>query len=164
MTRLKLAAAWTAIQLLFFVGWTYREETRLTSGPSILVRVVPVDPRDLLRGQYLTLGYEFSRDWDSMGAGVRLTSGTPVWVVLRPDAEFYVPARLSPTAAPALGPGEVALKGRVSGGRYVFGVERYFVPEGSATPPASDLTVRLRVGSDGAPRIEQVYVKGVAWP
>jgi len=28
----------------------------------------------------------------------------------------------------------------------------------------SDLTVRLRVGPSGAARIEQVYVKGAAWP
>jgi len=102
MNRLTLAGLWVGAQVLFFAGWAYREEARLTSGPSILVRVVPVDPRDLLRGQYLTLGYEFSRDWDSMGAGAHLVSGTPVWVVLRPAAEFYVPARLSPTGPPTV--------------------------------------------------------------
>lgn len=164
MNRLTLAGIWVGAQVLFFAGWAYREETRLTSGPSILVRVVPVDPRDLLRGQYLTLAYEFSRDWDSSRAGTRLSSGTPVWVVLRPEGEVYVPARRSPARPPTLDGGEVALQGQVSGGRYVFGIERYFVPEGSETPPASDLTVRLRVGPDGAPRIEQVYVKGVPWP
>ena len=55
MTRLKLAAGWVGVQLLFFAGWTVREHQRVASAPSILVKVVPVDPRDLLRGQYLSL-------------------------------------------------------------------------------------------------------------
>jgi len=144
VTRHQLAAGWVGVQLLFFAGWTVREQVRAASGPSILVKVVPVDPRDLLRGQYLRLAYEFSRPWDSTGARLQLPGDAPVWVVLDSD--------------------EVALRGRARGGRYVFGVEQYFVPEGTPTPAVSDLTVRLRVGPSGTARIEQVYVRGAAWP
>ena len=35
--------------------------TTLITGDTILLRVVPVDPRDLLRGDYVILSYEFSR-------------------------------------------------------------------------------------------------------
>jgi uncharacterized membrane-anchored protein len=65
MNRLKLAAIWVALQLVFFIGWTSREQLRRSTGPSILVKVVPVDPRDLLRGQYLTLAYQFTPAWDT---------------------------------------------------------------------------------------------------
>lgn len=164
MTRLKLAAGWVALQLLFFVGWTGVEQYRVTSGESILVKVVPLDPRDLLRGQYLRLGYEFSRPWDFTAARVQVPADGPVWVVLRRAGEFHVPARLALERPTTLGPGEVALRGRARYGRYEFGVEQYFVPEGSATPAVSDLTVRLRVTASGTARIEQVYVKGVPWP
>jgi len=164
VSRLTLAAAWVGVQLLFFAGWTVREQARLTSGASILVTVAPVDPRDLLRGQYLVLAYEFSRPWDSTAARLAVPDGAPVWVVVRPAGEFYVPAQLALTPLPAVDPGAVTLQGRARGGRFMFGVERYFLPEGTDTPAASDLTVRLRVGPDGSARIEQVYVKGVAWP
>ena len=164
MTRVKLAAGWVGVQLLFFVGWAIREQVRATSGPSILVKVVPVDPRDLLRGQYLSLAYEFSRPWDSTAARLQIPSGAPVWVVLRREGAFHVPRRLSLERPARLDPDEVALQGRARGARYIFGVEQYFVPEGTATPPVSDLTVRLRVGPTGTARIEQVYVKGAVWP
>jgi len=164
VTRLKLAAGWVGVQLLFFAGWTVREHVRAASGPSILVKVVPVDPRDLLRGQYLNLGYEFSRPWDSTAARLRIPNGTPVWVVLRREGPFHVPKRLSLERPATLDSDAVALQGRARSGRYVFGVEQYFVPEGTATPAVSDLTVRLRVGATGVPRIEQVYVRGAAWP
>ena len=164
MTRLTLAAAWVGVQLLFFAGWTVREQARLTSGASILVRVAPVDPRDLLRGQFLVLAYEFSRPWDSTAARLPVPDAAPVWVVLRPAGEFHVPAQLALAPPPVVDPGAVALQGRARGGRFVFGVEQYFLPEGMDTPAASDLTVRLRVGPDGRARIEQVYVEGVPWP
>jgi len=164
VTRLKLAAGWVGVQLLFFAGWTVREHQRVASAPSILVKVVPVDPRDLLRGQYLSLGYEFSRPWDSTAARLQLPGGTPVWVVLRRDGPLHVPKRLSLVRPETLDSDEVVLQGRARGGRYVFGVEQYFVPEGTATPAVSDLTVRLRVGPSGTARIEQVYVRGAAWP
>jgi len=117
-----------------------------------------------LRGQYLRLAYEFSRPWDSTGARLQLPGDAPVWVVLRREGQFYVPKHLSLERPATLDSDEVALRGRARGGRYVFGVEQYFVPEGTPTPAVSDLTVRLRVGPSGTARIEQVYVRGAAWP
>lgn len=164
MTRFKLAAGWVGVQLLFFAGWTMREHERAAFGASILVRVVPVDPRDLLRGQYLNLAYEFSRPWDSTVAHLQIPSDAPVWVVLRREGRFHVPQRLSLARPVVLEADEVAFQGYAHGRSYAFGVERYFVPEGTATPPARDLTVRLRVGPAGTVRIERVYVNGAAWP
>ena len=164
MTRLRLVGAWVGLQLLFFAGWAMREEGRLTSGASILVKVVPVDPRDLLRGQYVRLGYRFSRPWDSTAAKERVPAGQIVWVVLRPEGEFHEPQRVSRSRPSGLGPGEVAIQGRASPFRYEFGVERYFVRERTATPRVEDLTVRLRVDPYGVARIERVYLKGVPWP
>jgi uncharacterized membrane-anchored protein len=164
VSRLKLVAAWVGVQLLFFVGWTGREQARFVSGTSILVRVAPVDPRDLLRGQYLRLAYEFSRPWDSTVARIPVPINAPVWVVLRREGTFHVPKRLDRERPASLGPDEVAVQGRARGSRYEFGVERYFVPEGSETPAVSDLTVRLRVSEGGTVRIEQVYVRGAPWP
>lgn len=134
-------------------------------GDSILVKVVPIDPRDLLRGQYMRLGYEFSR---LSGQWVRNQEVSPssaiVWVVLHSEGKFHVPKEFRQQRPQNLGPEEVALCGHIEGGRITFGIESYFVPEGTETPNWNDLTVRLRVGEDGRPRIEQVYLSGVPWP
>ncbi|HKW42365.1 MAG TPA: GDYXXLXY domain-containing protein [Gemmatimonadales bacterium] len=167
MTRLKLAAVCVGLQLLFFAGWAGREQARLASGASILVKVVPVDPRDLLRGQYLRLAYEFSRPWDSTVRRINVPVGAPVWVVLRREGAFHVPERLLLARPALLDSDAVAIRGRSSGqfgSWFEFGVEQYFVHEGVDTPAASDLTVRLRVTPSGIARIQQVYVKGVPWP
>ena len=164
--RAKVAVGWVAIQLVFFVAWTSLEEARFVPdvGSSVLVRVRPVDPRDPLRGQFLQLGYEFSRMDSSAVASPRPGPGSSVWVVLAEEGEFHVPLRAQAEQPDGLEPGQVAIAGRVDRGLFAFGIERYFVPEGTETPNWTDLTVRLRVGSDGGARIEEVYVRGVPWP
>lgn len=164
--RLGLATAWVILQVLFFVGWALREESKFGTGVghSILVRTVPVDPRDLLRGQYMRLAYEWSR-MELPAVDGSVPQGNEVWVVLGPDGEFHVPLRAARERLVPASQDEVVLRGLISDGwRREFGVEKYFVPEGTDTPSANEVTVRLRVGSDGTARIETVYRNGVPWP
>ncbi len=164
--RLGLAAAWICLQLLFLVGWALREESKLGAGVgrSILVRTVPVDPRDFLRGQYMRLAYEWTRT-EIAGMQEPPPQGSEVWVVLGPEGEFYVPLRAERERPVLASADEVTIRGRVGEwARLEFGIEKFFVPEGTETPAAKELTVRLRVGSDGVPRIETVYRNGVPWP
>lgn len=163
--RSKVAAIWVGLQLLFFIGWARMEEARQAEGvgQSVLVRTVPVDPRDLLRGQFIRLAYEFSNS-NFQNAQIAGDEGDRVWVVLVPDAEFHVPRRLLLLRPVNLAAGEVALRGTLARyGQITYGIERYFVSEGSETPAASDLTVRLRIGDDGRARIETLYRRGLAW-
>lgn len=163
MTRGRLAAIWVALQVCCFLGWAWSEERRLAPavGRSVLVRVEPVDPRDLLRGQYLQLGYAFGRPdrvWNVAD------DGADVWVVLRPEGEFHVFDHAERARPLRLPPDQVAIRGRHERWRVQFGIESFFVPEGTETPDPRDLTVRLRIGADGAARIEQVYRLGQPWP
>jgi len=162
----KVAAAWVAIQLAFFAAWTSLEQARFAPdvGSSVLIRVRPVNPRDLLRGQFVQLGYEFSQMDSSLVDLPRPESGAGVWVVLAPEGELHVPLKAQAGRPDGLEPGQVAITGRVERAGFGFGIERYFVPEGTETPSWTDLTVRLRVGSDGRARIEEVYLRGVPWP
>jgi uncharacterized membrane-anchored protein len=169
LLRYKIAMAWVGLQVLFFLGWSGFEHKRLRpgEGESVLVHVRPLDPRDYLRGQYFLLGYDFSRP-NSFPNAPDVPEGGEVWAVLAPgqgdDLGFHVPVRASATPPTDLGAGEVALLGHAERWRYSFGVEEYFVPEGTETPRFEDLSVRLRIGGDGAARIEKVYLKGRPWP
>lgn len=162
--RWKLAVGWVAVQVAFFAAWAGVEQRRLSVGYPIHVRTAPVDPRDLLRGQYLELSYEFSRAERFADTGERPKDGDEVWFLLRSEGEFHVPVAAYSRRLPGPGAGQVLIAGRMEGWRIVYGIEQYFVPEGLPTPARSDTTVRLRVGQDGKPRIETVMVKGVPWP
>lgn len=164
MTPWKLAAGWVAVQVLFFAGWTAVEERRHSVGDVILVRTAPVDPRDLLSGQYMALAYEFTRGPGFRDLGREEQEGEDVWAVLRREGDYFVPSYYQSFRPSGLARGEVAIVGRRERWRNVFGVEKYFVPEGTETPSQADTTVRLRVSADGQVRIEQVLVKGKPWP
>jgi len=169
MTRIKFATIWIVIQSCGFALWAGFEQARLAagSGQSILVKTQPFDPRDLLSGQYMRLGYDFNR----LPGGEEFSPNDNVWATLSPMTEngqtFYKLTGSSQTKpiAVTLRAGDVVIRGRAEHfGRASFGVERYFVPEGTETPNMGDVTVRLRIGTDHRPRIEEVYVKGTAWP
>jgi uncharacterized membrane-anchored protein len=168
--KLKLAAVWMALQVALFGLWAASEQARFDpeAGTSILVEVVPVDPRDLLRGQYFRLGYKFSRP-QSFGVATPeafddTPEGSPVWVVLAPAGRFHEPLRVELAPPAGLGADEVLILGRKASWSLEFGIERYFVPEGTPTPEIDDLTVRLRVADDGSVRIEKVYLHDRPWP
>lgn len=162
--RWKLAVLWVVAQVAFFGVWASVEQGRLSSGYPIHVRTAPVDPRDLLRGQYLALSFEFSRAERFADTGQVPQPGDEVWTVLRPEGGFHVPGAAYTRRPAILNPGEVVVVGRAERWRILYGIEQYFVPEGSPTPAQSDTTVRLRVGRDGKPRIETVLVQGKPWP
>ena len=167
MMRWKIAAGVMALHIIIFAAWAGREECRLLPGrgEAILVRTAPVDPRDLLSGQFIQLRYEFSRPGGMKKAGAEPEVGDDVWVVLAKEGKLHVPKRYSRERPTDCTPDEVVLRGRAEKTRlFVFGVDRWYVPEGTPTPRARDTTVRLRVGMDHRVRIEKVYVKDKPWP
>lgn len=105
--------------------------TTLVTGDTLLLRVVPVDPRDLFRGDYVILSYDFSRP--ESGIIPRLEAGKlqeqVVYAVLVPevDGKHWRMSHYS-LEKPVTGK---FLRGRVNDwGRTEFGIESYFVQEG----------------------------------
>jgi uncharacterized membrane-anchored protein len=118
-------------QLLVLVLMIATRASVLLSGETVLLRVVPVDPRDLLRGDYVILGYEFTRpaggvtglSSQAMGDG-----GQTVYVPLVQDPDGIHWRSGQPTVSrPA---GGKFLRGTWSGGRIECGIESYYVQEG----------------------------------
>ena len=115
----------------------------LREGTEITLQTRPLDPRDLLRGDYVTLGYDISQVPAGALAGQPSAERNPVvFVKLAPDSIGLYHA-VSVHAAPvAVTAPEVLIRGRVtyscgSSGRTFcdrlnirYGLERYFVPEG----------------------------------
>ena len=48
------------LQVLSLVGFVIYQENLKGTGRKIILQTIPVDPRDLLRGEYVDLRYEIS--------------------------------------------------------------------------------------------------------
>ena len=122
--------------VLVWIAAPYALALADTGSKSVLLRVVPVDPRDPIRGDYVTLALEVARvDRAVVAPGGRgrpgSPSGEPVYVFLEPepDGRHYHGAGAA-TEPPAPG-SRLFLRGTVDNwGRATFGLESFFVQEG----------------------------------
>ena len=156
-------------------------QSLLKNGREIILPVVPVDPRDLFRGDYVVLGYAISpikrSDLEDTGSFDWAKKGSRVYVTLQPMPDGTWKVASVDSHFPSLpGLGNVVVSGRVrhKSGEVgaadaqidvSFGIERYFVPEG--TGKALEAKVRdnqiqaiLAVDRDGNTAIKGLIVGG----
>lgn len=118
----------------------------LREGTEVTLQTQPVDPRDLLRGDYVVLRYDISQVPAGLLAGKPADARHPVvFVKLAPNASgLYAAVSVHAEPVTVTAP-EVLIRGRVANyggscgpGRHTFcdnllikyGLESYFVPEG----------------------------------
>lgn len=160
----------------------YMVESRasiLRSGADIKLKTLPVDPRDLLRGDYVILSYPISTIPKSIVTGEVPQGGTRARLAVRlqPGADGLWTATEASFGALAAKEGSVVLRTlaldfytSVAGGipdtLFVqYGIERYYVPEGEGrvledARNQEELEVEVRVGTDGTPQIARLILKG----
>jgi uncharacterized membrane-anchored protein len=153
-----------ALQAAWLLGTAVVQERTLHQGELILLETRPVDPRDLLRGDYVVLNYKIgavplNKFRPPRQSGPK--AGEAVFVVLAKHGDFHEVewASTEPVEAPA---GMVVLKGAASSsawGGIEFGLERYYVHEGSGNPRGK-LTVQVAVSKSGKGVIKQVFLDG----
>ncbi|MBI1620478.1 GDYXXLXY domain-containing protein [Aquamicrobium zhengzhouense] len=179
MTRrwLIILAFLVAAAQISVLSWTILGRASiLRDGSEIVLSVEPVDPRDLLRGDYVTLAYNISdiplelfSDLANGGSTVAET----VYVRLRPGGEgIWAPIAASvgaPLSNPPLadevdirGHARVNVHSRQETVRVRYGIERYYVPEGEGREIERNLglgsfTVRVAVAADGASQIKSLH-------
>ena len=104
----------------------------LLTGEIVLLRVVPVDPRDMFRGDYVALSYDFSQAPKDKMSGFDVQdpdTGTTAYVSLVPeeDGKHW---RMSGVSAQKPAAGKY-IRGTFTGWRRIeCGIESYYVQEG----------------------------------
>ena len=169
--KLKLLILVLALQAAWLLGMVATQEYAFAHGKAILLETRPVDPRDLLSGDYLMLRYKISDvpvNLFSPPAKKELPFGTKIFAAVAPGTnEFYVVTRASTNDfAPATN--EVLLKGETANRWWnatnsihvEYGIERYYVAEGTGNPPRGKLTARAVVPASGHARLQQVFLDG----
>lgn len=158
-----------------FLSWNIAGRAAvLRDGQEVLLKVQPVDPRDLLRGDYVRLGYDVA----NIPAGLFLPpivgdgdyEEVPVWVLLRKQEDGYFGVRWAAfdrAALPAPETGDVVLRGMAAGrpaaagsAAVEYGLERFYLPEGQGRPIEVDMRTRpfavvAAVAEDGAAQIKR---------
>ncbi len=158
------------LQVLFLLGMAGYKAFWSARGPTVVLRAVPVDPRDFFRGDYVVLRYEIS-DIDLArvpSSGSRFTRNDTVYVGLDRNADGTWRCASVGEGRPA---GRPSLRGKVvsrSGSRMAleYGIESYFVEEGrgkviEAARNSRDLTAEVAVGPGGQGIVKTLRANGV---
>lgn len=126
-------------QLLVLGGMIVHRAKPLVAGETILLRVVPADLRDLFRGDYVILSYDFSHTapgtitgLGASGYNAEAWQGRTVYVSLVPEADGRHWRTSQVTATPPRG-GKY-LRGTITRwGCIECGIEAYYLQEGTGT-------------------------------
>ena len=153
-------AFWATVagQIILLLAFISVKENTLRTGTSVLLQTVPVDPLSLLQGEFVVLDYEIANIADKIPNS---RQGDTIYIQLLEDADgvwrgiAYTPNK--PDAD------RVFIKGTVTRpGRLEFGIDTYFIPEGTGRiiERARDVKVRVAISSGGTGVIEELLVDG----
>ncbi len=178
--KLQAALAAALIQCAILGYMIQSRASILKNGTEIVLKTEPIDPRDLLRGDYVTLGYsitQFAATEISGDFNTFLDEATPVYVALKKDDDgSWQKSRVSITRISDLKPDEILIAGRSISGfspqtsdnvRVNYGIERFYVPEGEGKPIEEAQGERridavLMVDANGRAQMKALRDNGVA--
>lgn len=175
---LMAAALATAVLQIGFLSWVIQGRAAiLRDGTEVFLKVEPVDPRDLLRGDYVRLGYNISTVpldlFEPSAFGREETRNVPVMIRLAPGEGGVWHARGGRLASDPAGPleaGEVEVRAVIPYGfsagagsaRAEYGIERFYLPEGEGRDIERDMNTRsffmkVAVGRSGTAQIKAFF-------
>ncbi|NQW21251.1 MAG: GDYXXLXY domain-containing protein [Chloroflexi bacterium] len=169
------------VQVMFLLGLVGYRETILTLGRAAVLQTVPVDPRDLFKGEYVTLRYEIStlgqnstvpnaKPYLLMG---EINEGDTVYVGVHEESTDDSKDQFSMLHVQADKPSDdtdLFIKGRVITSKdniitVEYGIEQYFLSEGRGVEieRADDVKVRVKINRSGTAAIKELIVDGEVW-
>lgn len=164
--------ALVVIQTLI-LGWMVMSRVQiLRSSDVVTLHSEPVDPRDLFRGDYVTLSYGInSLSLTNINGDMSWKKGDIAYIELTPSKDNWrAIAAFHEHVVPALG--NKIIRGRIT---YLdttrniahldYGIERYFVPEGEGRALESErnkraLSVDVAIASNGEAAIKGIRIDG----
>ncbi len=168
-TRIASFIALVVLQMLVVGNMARSGQAVLASGERVTLATAPIDPRDLFRGDYVVLRYDISTidlsdtRWEAQDRYV----GQTVQVVLDTGPRIAGPIAVIGGDHSS---GGLAIRGTVTsvGDRVVvieYGIEEYFVPEGTgrAVETARTVEVVVAINDSGDAVIDHLILDGQVW-
>jgi uncharacterized membrane-anchored protein len=178
--RMAAAAFAALIQCGILLFMIQSRASILKNGTEVVLKTEPVDPRDLLRGDYVTLGYaisNFPATEIEGDANARVEESSPVYVALKMGVDgIWTKSRASISPFTDLKPDEALISGRARNGftpktsdniRVDYGIERFYVPEGEGRVIETERNERridavIMVNARGKAQMKRLLDAGVA--
>jgi uncharacterized membrane-anchored protein len=154
----------------------------LATGTTVVLKTVPVDPYDLLRGYYQTLSYDISSfstleklpGWKSLKSqaeGVYLAKNQQVFITLAKtkatnatSPQAWKPVAIDAQMPANLSADNIAIRGVSNGDRVIYGLETYYMPEDRKDGVNADINTSQNRGSRNLLVEIKVDSRGVATP
>lgn len=141
--RTLIFAAAVVLQLAILLGITAKKGYTRVMGREVVLKVVPVDPYDILKGYYVTLGFEISRPSAFLDAS-KLQPGDVIYAIVEKQEDgLWTPVAMEQALPQDLPPTRAALRGTWNGLRFTYGIEEFSIPENKRTVIADDLNKNL---------------------
>lgn len=157
-------------------------QAMLNSSRVVTLKVVPVDPRELFRGDYVILTYAISNlDLTKLDGDDNLRYGDQAFVTLAQQNGEWVPVAVGKNRVVPV-QGGVAIRGSVTdanfdgdqatapatSARVTYGIESYFVPQGTGhaienEARQGELSVDAAIGDDGRAAIKAIRRNGTVF-
>ncbi|MBQ9149995.1 GDYXXLXY domain-containing protein [bacterium] len=153
-----------AVWFLIVAVWTIKSEIILRKGTEVLLKTVPVDPRDLFMGDYVILNYEIGQYNNNRRKNLKY--GDKVYVILNKDKNNMVSIEDVTSIKPY---NKLFLEGKMSmcdtiiplfkNGRCIkYGIESYYVKEGKGRELERKLQngayVKVSITKDGKAKVK----------
>jgi len=156
---------WIVLALAMIIS----KQSTFKTGKAVVLETVPVDPRDLLRGDYVVLRYKISTlDLNQIKSEkMDYRAGEAIYVKLEPKGKFWEPTAVQSKRSSDNG---IYIRGKVRHTyskqlTVIYGIESYFVPEGEGKElerntrgSKSSVSVEAIVDSGGNALIKKVYI------
>ena len=157
------------IQVLILVAVPARKVFTKATGKTVVLKVQPVDPYNILSGYYVTLGFDISRV-ESFPNPRGMSQGSDgAWlyaIVERGDDGTWKPISLEHELPSNLPENRAALLGRINHGAIRYGIEEFYIPEAQRHRIAEDLSrnvdkarVEIKVDRSGHAALERLIIE-----
>ncbi len=121
--------------VLVLGGIIFYQEQLIRNGQTVILQTRPVDPRDLLKGEYVILRYAIEQDPRVLTLAKRLPDDAPIYVRLKKDKRGVAQILSVSDRAPQSYGTDLYLVGVVNRNRVSFpSIGQFYVPEGAGLP------------------------------
>jgi uncharacterized membrane-anchored protein len=170
------------LQLLMICSISARSIYALVTGTTVVIKTMPVDPYDLLRGYYQTLSYDISSfntlnklpGWKNLQrqkGSANLDRNQQVYVILTKTAtnpttlQAWQPVEIDAKLPANLSADKIAIRGVSNGSSIIYGLETYYMPEDRKDDVNTDIS-SARSGSGSRNLLVEIKVdnRGLATP
>lgn len=151
-----------------FLGYIFVNEYTLQTGEEVFLETRPVDPRDLLRGDYVILSYTIETDEkvDAFLSKNLLEKWDTFYITLSQDQENL--GKVESVSLDQPSTGNLFIKAQIGttpwwSQNISFGIGKYFVPEWTGRNIEQvrwDMKVLVRIDKYGVAKIVELYYQG----